>query len=413
MDDKNFKDANDTLYSFYCSKHRFKTISHFISAILIPVLLAVFTIILAFQQESIAKTNRDIDLQIASKQHQQNLDLAIDEQRNTLLVTYIDDISDLLLANNLSLNRQILNAIVYPKTLAVLRQLDSIRKGHLIQFLRNSRLIATENPTFLSLRYADFNSVRLGSLRESINMQYISFASSYLENASFISGSFSHSDFTFSRMHGTLLNSSFNYATFHEADLTEVDFSNSSVYKADFTAANLRNAKISSAKLNSVGSISNAALPNGTNGRNPNRFSNSGCQDIVHENNIEQTINISTTRTWATIVRRNRTLKYFFSGWFDIVNDLRVNFTEYDQHDIVLAEYSCTGNDFLLQNTNFQYCSSFYKARTEIQSTYHSDRYKYINGKRDIQDGTYVITLHISLGQYGTCRDVYFSIETA
>lgn len=160
MDKNNSKDTKNMPYLFCCTKQRFKTISHFISAILIPVLLAVFTVILTFQQESIAKTNRDTDLQIAERQHQQNLDLAIDKQRNTLLVTYMDDISDLLLANNLSLNKQILTAIVYPKTLAALRQLDSIRKGHLIQFLRNSRLIATENPTFLSLRYADLSTLR-------------------------------------------------------------------------------------------------------------------------------------------------------------------------------------------------------------------------------------------------------------
>jgi len=42
-------------------------IFNFISFVFIPVLLAVFTVILALQQESIAKTNREVDLHIAAE----------------------------------------------------------------------------------------------------------------------------------------------------------------------------------------------------------------------------------------------------------------------------------------------------------------------------------------------------------
>jgi hypothetical protein len=65
----------------------------------------VLTVVLSLQQESIAKINRDGDLRIAAEQHQQNLELAIDEQRNAQLVAYIREVSDLFLANNFSLNR--------------------------------------------------------------------------------------------------------------------------------------------------------------------------------------------------------------------------------------------------------------------------------------------------------------------
>jgi hypothetical protein len=123
----------------------------FITAVFIPMLLGLFTIILALQQQSIATTNREMDLHVATNQRRQNLELAIDEQRNGQFIAYMREISDLLLVNNFSLNKQILIAIVRPKTLAVLRQLDVIRKGYLVRYLHESRLISKMNPPYLSL----------------------------------------------------------------------------------------------------------------------------------------------------------------------------------------------------------------------------------------------------------------------
>ena len=82
----------------YCEKRKYKLIFQFISAVFIPVLLGVFTVIFTIQQESIAQTNRDVDLRIATERYQQKLALAIDEQCNAQLVAYIREVSDLLLA---------------------------------------------------------------------------------------------------------------------------------------------------------------------------------------------------------------------------------------------------------------------------------------------------------------------------
>jgi hypothetical protein len=43
------------------------------------------------------------------------------EQRNTQLVTYIREVSDLLLDNNFSLNEQMLTSVIRSKTLNTLR----------------------------------------------------------------------------------------------------------------------------------------------------------------------------------------------------------------------------------------------------------------------------------------------------
>jgi hypothetical protein len=229
-----------------CQKHKFKQIFNFISAVFIPILLAVFTVILTLQQESIAKANRDVDLRIAAEQQQQNLELAIDEQSNAQLVAYIHEISDLLLVNNFSLNKKILTSIVRPKTLSALRQLDVTRKGYLLRFLHESRLINVSNPPFLSLQDAEFNYIHIGLLKGSIDMRRVSFSGGYFDNSSFTSISFGYSDFSYSSLCGASFDVvSFDYVKFNNALLKEADFNVSPVYKADFTGANMINAKIS------------------------------------------------------------------------------------------------------------------------------------------------------------------------
>ncbi|CAF0908599.1 unnamed protein product [Adineta steineri] len=140
---------------------KLKLIFNFITAALVPILVGLFTVILALQQKSIAKENREMDLYIAINQHRQNLELAIDEQRNAQFVAYIREISDLLLVNSFSLNKQILMGIVRPKTLATLRQIDVIRKGYLVRYLHESRLISIMSSAYLSLSGADLNHIDL------------------------------------------------------------------------------------------------------------------------------------------------------------------------------------------------------------------------------------------------------------
>lgn len=240
-------DRNNAGSSQFYPRRKYKLIFQFISAVFIPVLLAVFTVIYTLQQQSIAKSNREVDLRIAAEEHQQNIDLAIDEQRNTQLVTYIREVSDLLLANNFSLNEQILRSVVRPKTLNTLRQLDPIRKSYLVRFLHESQLIPTVNSAFLSLATADLTHIQIGSLTEAIiRLDYSVFQGSYLDNSSFALVYFNYGDFRFTTLRGaTFQQCSFNYVQFNTAILQNVSFSVSHVYGADFTNANMLNAKIS------------------------------------------------------------------------------------------------------------------------------------------------------------------------
>lgn len=392
-----------------CSKQRFQMISHFISAILIPVLLAVLTVILTFQQESIAKTNRDVDLHIAGQQHQQNLDLAVDEQRNTILAAYMNDVSSLLLANNFSLNQRVLNSIVYPKTLSALRQLDAPRKSHMLHFLRDSRLFAVDSPVFLSLRYADLNAVPIARQQMSVNMRHANFSGAYLENATFYSGTFTYGDFTHSHMRGAICHSSFNYATFHNADVADADFSSSAVYKADFTSTMMRGAKMTATQISTMGSISDAVLPNGTRGRNANLLHERDCETLRGRHRLEQNVTTREPREWQALVRRTWKLKYFFDGWFETFNGLSINFTEYDANRTVVTEYSCVNDEFSEANGTNRRCLLLQAKPREG----NFDGYTYIAGKTFMHDHTHMIAMQINFERKQNCRALHFSFETA
>ena len=227
-------------------KRKLKLIFNFISAVFIPVLVAVITIIITLQQESIAKANRDADLHIAEEQHKQNFELAIDEQRNAHLTAYMHEISNLLLANNFSLNKKMVGYIIRPKTFAILRQLDVTRKGYLLRFLEESELLSMSNTSFLDLNGADFDDIQIGLPGDNIDMRHSSFSAASFKNASFAFTSLGYSDFSFCNLRGaSFLFDNLDYIKFNNAKLQDADFGESNIYKADLSRANMTNTKIS------------------------------------------------------------------------------------------------------------------------------------------------------------------------
>jgi hypothetical protein len=99
------------------------------------------------------------------QQNRRQSDLARDKQREDLLATYFDRLSDLLLKGDLRqmpvgrAQRQG-PAVARARTLATLSTLDSARKGALIQFLHESGLITGEMPV-IQLSAADLSGANL------------------------------------------------------------------------------------------------------------------------------------------------------------------------------------------------------------------------------------------------------------
>ncbi|CAF0796332.1 unnamed protein product [Adineta steineri] len=109
------------------------------SAIIIPLVIAIATIVITVQQNRYNQATRENDLDIAQKQREQDLLLAnytreqeqnlVDQQRQeTLLDNYIRETSQFILSLNTS-SYTIREYIFRPQALAVLRQLDAKRKS--------------------------------------------------------------------------------------------------------------------------------------------------------------------------------------------------------------------------------------------------------------------------------------------
>jgi uncharacterized protein YjbI with pentapeptide repeats len=133
-------------------------------------------------------------VQLSNKQHQTDLQIAIDQQRETTLKTYLDDMSSLLLDKHLRTSnpddevRQVARA----KTLTALQRLDSDRKGALTQFLYRAGLIGNNtpccenpHPAIISLDGADLSKVNLkGAKMAQVDLTGADLEGANLEGAS-------------------------------------------------------------------------------------------------------------------------------------------------------------------------------------------------------------------------------------
>src|SRR5205823_2475358 len=109
----------------------------------IPLVVALASILFSVQQAELAQQQHQQDQHLADRQHQQDQQQALDQQRATILQTYLDNIQNVLLNYNLLKSKQGDNVAILARarTLTALQGLDPARKGHLLTFLYEARLI--------------------------------------------------------------------------------------------------------------------------------------------------------------------------------------------------------------------------------------------------------------------------------
>jgi hypothetical protein len=118
--------------------HREKTLWDWMQLLIIPAVLAVGAFLLnrvnAQTQNKIAEDNQKAQNKIAE-----------DNQREVALQTYIDKMSELLLDKGLHTSQEgdEIRNVARTRTLAVLRRLNAERKGILLEFLYDSKLISS------------------------------------------------------------------------------------------------------------------------------------------------------------------------------------------------------------------------------------------------------------------------------
>jgi uncharacterized protein YjbI with pentapeptide repeats len=204
-----------------------------LSALAIPIVLAVAGFWFTAQQEA---RQQDIEERRAEAEQ----DLEEQRARDTALQAYLDQMSALMLEENLRDSEEGSEAhtLARARTLTVLGRLDSRRKRSVIQFLYESSLIDKPDPV-VDLSNADLSSVnlQLKDLSEA-DLSEVDLSEADLSNAHLVGANLSN-------------------AVLRDADLPGADLSD-----ADLTHANLSDANLSSATLSDA-DLSIATL-NGT-----------------------------------------------------------------------------------------------------------------------------------------------------
>lgn len=127
-----------------------KTLWDWFELLIVPALIAIiagtfagtFTLFSVSQLNKISRHQNEIFKQRDKAEDERN--------QQALLIEYLDEISELveqqLLTLNDNNNSQALRTIAKARTLTILKSLDSDRKGELIQFLSAAELINADNP---------------------------------------------------------------------------------------------------------------------------------------------------------------------------------------------------------------------------------------------------------------------------
>ncbi len=202
----------------------------------IPVILALATIGFGWWQ-----------VHLADLQHQSDQQRALDQQRQTTLVTYQDEMKDLLLNRGLLTSKRgdEIRVIALIETLSAIRQLDGKRNSFLVQFLQDAGLIGKdlitlEDHNIIDFFFADLSDIDLsGANLSGVNLIYANLKDANLTNAIFYKADLI-------------------YTNLKDANLT-----NALLYNANLKDANLTGANLTQGQLDQVATCKGAILPQG------------------------------------------------------------------------------------------------------------------------------------------------------
>src|SRR5882757_6368276 len=242
---------------------------------LIPIVIAAATIWFSAQQSEISS-------QTSERQYQTDLQVAKDQQQENALQTYLGRISDLLLNSKLreSKSGDEVRIIARALTLITLSQLNGVRKGKIVRFLKDAGLIeiqnsndpnlshtydiqgiATDSPV-ISLTYADLSNADLsksnfnGAIMTHTNLSHTLLLDIDLSYAELGGANLFGADLTRAELNGCHLNNTnLSLAGLTGANLFEADLSNANLTNADLEYADLTNTALNGANMTTANMI--------------------------------------------------------------------------------------------------------------------------------------------------------------
>jgi uncharacterized protein YjbI with pentapeptide repeats len=233
-----------------------------IGVLLIPIIISIYTIINNTQQTTLAQQQHDSDQYIAQQNRQADVTNQLDQQRETALKTYEDDISNLLLDRHLATSRpgDEVRTIALAKTLEVLHQLDGPRNVRAIQFLQDAQLISTKPAAKTPHNIIDFSNADLAN----DDLTGANLSGANLTRANLSEANLSEANLTRVNLNGANLGGAYlNGANLNGADLTRADLTCAYLTGANLTKADLSEANLNEADLTRT-DLTRTIMPNGT-----------------------------------------------------------------------------------------------------------------------------------------------------
>ena len=203
------------------------------------------------------------------QQHDTELEIATDNQRETSLQAYIDKMSELLLHEKLresaEKNDEVRN-VARVRTLTILRVLDKERKGSILEFLYESGLIE-RGKSIIDLNGANLRGANLRGFNLSgANLSGVNLRGADLTNADLSGADFRGTDLRRAYLRGAGTRSSSTHlretetkGVFINTLLREIDFEGANLYGADLSRSFLDKAHFNNANLSST-NLTNASL---------------------------------------------------------------------------------------------------------------------------------------------------------
>jgi hypothetical protein len=231
-----------------------------LSVLAIPVVIAAGSIWFSIQQSQTS-------LEVSVRSHQADQIQALEEQRNTVLKTYIDDMRDLMLNHGLIQAKEdnpVLR-VARAETFFALDHLDAIRQGKLVRFLFDSQLITQftfSDQPIVNLYDADLSGINLHDAtlcdpmtRVSTDLNFTNMSKANLSSTCLAYAYLMDVDLSGADLRGAYL---------YGADLLDADLSRANLSGADLSHAILGFAKVSQEQLEQAKSLKGAIMPNGS-----------------------------------------------------------------------------------------------------------------------------------------------------
>ncbi|CAF4386856.1 unnamed protein product, partial [Rotaria magnacalcarata] len=218
----------------------------FISSLLLPLTLGIFTIVITFQQQSAAKQQRIDDREASQQQRDQASDLDSKRYQNGRFDAYIKEMGKLLKENHGEIiSNKVAITLARVQTLNIFRQLDAQRNVHIIRFLYEAKQL-TDTPENRSL---DLSTAELSDIdfrESSINkklLNNLSLTDVFLSNATFIGITMTHVNFALTQ---------FNTANFSLAEINDANFSSAGFNNTSFASTSFSNTIFANATFKDV-----------------------------------------------------------------------------------------------------------------------------------------------------------------